>query len=491
MYGLILAAVAVVVIFGTIAAALTRYKKCPSNKLLVVYGKTAKTRDGDGKSIQSVAKCIHGGATFVIPVIQDYDFISLKPIQIDIDLKNALTEQNIRVNLPSSFTIGVSTQEGVMINAAERLLGLGEQEIKALAEDIIFGALRVVVATMSIEEINANRDKFIENVVKGVDVELKKVGLYIINVNTKDITDESGYIEALGKKAASEAINKAKVDVAQNDRDGASGEADAKREERVNVAKAEAEAVKGENIAKVTIANSDSERRENVADAERKAVAAEKVNSANALKEAYAAEQEAETARGEKQKATQTADIVVPAIIQKEKIQIDADAAAEKLRREARGKGDAKFFEMEGQAKGILEILTKQAEGLEKIVEAAGGNAKDAAMLMIVDKLPEIVKMQVEAIKGIKIDKVVVWDGMGGGNGKPATANFLAGMLNSVPPLNDLFKMAGMALPELLGSSLEKGTEKEESAETVEDIPADTSFIGTGELQEEKAISEA
>ncbi len=451
---LLLAIIAgVVFIFILIVSLFKRYKRCPSDRVLVVYGKVGKGKSDEARS----AKCIHGGAAFIWPVIQDYAFLNLTPLSIEINLTNALSQQNIRVDVPSRFTVGISTEAGIMDNAAERLLGLSQDDISNLAKDIIFGQLRLVVATMEIEEINNNRDKFLAAVSANVEAELKKIGLKLINVNVTDINDESGYIEALGKEAAAKAINDAKKSVAEKNRDGSIGEANAFRDQRVQVSQADATAVEGENQAKITIANSNATRRENEAEAERKAVAAEKVSQAKALEEAYAAERSAETARAEREMATQKADIVVPAQINKEKIEIDAEAMAEQTRRHARGEADAIFMKMQAEAKGIYEILSKQAEGFEMLNKAAG-NSRDAVMMMIADKLPELVKTQVEAVKNLKIDKVTVWDNMSGGkDGKtPATANFLSGMLGAIPPFEELFKMAGMELPNYLkGKTIE------------------------------------
>ncbi|MCS5626424.1 MAG: flotillin family protein, partial [Planctomycetes bacterium] len=255
------------VIFGTLAAFAMRYKRCPSDKILVIYGKTTGGRS---------SRCIHGGAAFVWPMIQAYQFLDLTPIPIDIKLEGALSQQNIRINTPSTFTVGIATEKGVMENAAERLLGLTLNDIQQLAQDIIFGQMRVVIATMPIEEINADRDKLIENISNGVEVELRKVGIRLINVNIQDVTDESGYIDALGKDAAARAINEAKVQVAQKERDGEIGKAQAEREQRVEVSSAMATATEGENRAKITVANSDADRRKQEAEAERIAAAAEK-----------------------------------------------------------------------------------------------------------------------------------------------------------------------------------------------------------------------
>ena len=454
-YIVLLITAAVIFVFVLIVSFFKRYKRCPSDRVLVVYGKVGKGGGAESRS----AKCIHGGAAFVWPIIQDYAFLDLTPISIEINLTNALSKQNIRVDVPSRFTVGVSTEAGVMTNAAERLLGLSQVDISNLAKDIIFGQLRLVVATMDIEEINSNRDKFLAAVSSNVEAELKKIGLKLINVNVTDINDESGYIDALGKEAAAKAINDAKKSVAEKNRDGSIGEANALQEQRVQVAAADASAVEGENTAKITVANSDADRREKEAEAERLATAAEKVAAARALEEAYSAEQKAEAARAIRDKASQTADIVVPAQIDKEKIEIAAEAIAEQTRRHAKGEADAIYMKMEAEAKGIYEILSKQAEGFDKIVNAAGSDAKDAVMLMIADKLPELVSTQVEAIKNIKIDKVTVWENGNGKDGKTSKANFMQGMMGSIPPMEELFKMAGMELPTYLGKKVEENNE--------------------------------
>lgn len=484
-----IATLAVLFVFVVLVTFFRRYKRCPSDRILVVYGKV-----GGGS-----ARCIHGGASFIWPVFQDYAFMDLTPISIEVNLTNALSKQNIRVDVPSRFTVGISTETGIMENAAERLLGLQRQDIHALAHDIIVGQMRLVVAMMDIEEINTNREQFLSNVSHNVEAELKKIGLKLINVNFTDIRDESGYIEALGKEAAAKAINEAKIRVADQERlgdigkteaekerdikvaemirdrdtqvavtvkdkevliagakrDESIGKVEAERDTRVKSAEANAVAVQGENQSKIAIANSDSERREREAEALRKAIAAEKVQSAKALEEAYVAEQLAEKARAERERASQNANIVVAAEIQKQKAIIEAQAEAEKIRERAKGEADAIFLKQQAEAKGIYEILTKQADGLKQIVNAAGNNSKDAAMLIIADKLPELVRLQTEAIKNIQIDKVTVWEGGQSKDGKTSTANFISGLYQSVPPLHEVFKMAGLDLPTYLGQQTE------------------------------------
>jgi flotillin len=505
-YILIVIAAAVLFLFTLIISMFRRYKRCPSDRILVVYGKVGRSKDGSSGNLS--ARCIHGGAAFIWPIIQDYSFIDLTPISIEVNLTNALSKQNIRVDVPSRFTVGISTEEGVMQNAAERLLGLQQAQIHDLAKDIILGQMRLVVAMMDIEEINNNRDKFLANIASNVEAELNKIGLKMINVNVTDIKDESGYIEALGKEAAAKAINEAKKSVAEQEKMGEIGKAIAERERDVSmketqkerdvkiaetqrdrdsliavatkdkevlmaaakrdeqIGKVEAErdtriksaeanslAVQGENQAKIQIANSEAERREKEAEALKKAMAAEKVQAAKALEEAYLAEQRAENARAELERASQNANVVVTAEIQKQRAIIEAQAEAEKIREKAKGEADAIFAKLEAEARGMYEILTKQAEGLDKIVKAAGNNPKDAVLLLISDKLPELVKMQTEAIKNIKIDKVTVWENGQNGSGKNSTANFISGLYKAVPPLKDIFDMAGMDLPGYLGQN--------------------------------------
>lgn len=462
--GFILTGAIIILVFSTLMFIISRYKRCPSDRIMVIYGNVGSGKDGAALS----AKCIHGGAAFVWPIIQAYEFLDLTPMSISVDLKNALSRQNIRIDVPSSFTVGISTETGVMQNAAERLLGLKLQQIQDLAKDIIFGQLRLVIATMDIEEINTDRDKFLEAVSSNVETELKKIGLRLINVNVTDINDESGYIAALGKEAAAKAINDAKRTVAEKERDGAIGEANARRDQRIQVASADSEAIKGENEAAAQVAMSNAIRREREAEALRRATASEKIQAAKALQEAYVAEQEAELARAAREKATQEADIIVKAEIEKKRLELEAEAQAEQTRRLAKGEADAIFMKMEAEARGMQEILTKQALGYTQLVQAAG-DAVNATRLLLADKMEELMKVQVEAIKGIKIDKVTVWDGMGGKEGTPATANFLSGMLKSIPPMNEMFKMAGMELPEILGKNAEKA---ETAANTVSEPDA-------------------
>ncbi|MDH3591012.1 MAG: SPFH domain-containing protein [Planctomycetota bacterium] len=478
---------------------LRQYKRCPSNRVLVVYGKVGSQR---------AAKCLHGGAAFVVPLFQAFEYLSLEPLTIEIELTSALSKKNIRVNVPSTFTIGISTNPDIMTNAAERLLGLADQEIAAQARDIILGQMRLVIATLSIEEINQDREKFLDLVNKNVNTELNKIGLEMINVNIRDITDESGYIEALGQKAASEAINQAKVEVAEADRGGSIGQASANREmevevaqqraqsqigrkdaeknqritvaqleaqgisgeansnrektvavaeqeaiavqgkkqaeaeQRVRVASLEAEAISGENASKAKIADYQATLAEREAEAKRRG----EVSMANSVRDVLIAEKDAEVARLEKAE-------VAKQMVERTKIQIDADAEAERQRRIAAGEADAILAKYTAEAAGLQKVLEAKAAGYESLLRICGERKDLAPSLLMIEQLPELVAEQVKAIQNLKIDKITVWDAAGGGEGgdSTSTARFLRGMIGALPPMHELAKQAGIELPQFLG----------------------------------------
>ena len=479
-------------IFLVLLFFVSRYKRCPSDKILVVYGRT-----GDGKS----ATCYAGGATFVWPIIQAYEYLDLTPLSIDVNLQDALSKQNIRVSVPAQFTVGISNKPHLMVHAAERLLALQRPQITSLSHDIIMGQMRLVIANMDIEELNTDRDKFVDSVYTNVGDELHKIGLELINVNVTDIQDESGYIRALGQEAAAKAINDAKVKVANERRVGAIGEAEAVQEQRVKVADANsradigeatatqkqrisvaaanslasvgeaeaaqkqriaiaeansraeigeavanAEATEGKNTSNIKIAESNAARDVAIAESERRATAARKVASAKALQEAYAAERETEKARAAKMQAQMEADQVVNADIERQKAVIAAQAEAERMREIAKGEADAVLSKLQAQAQGMEDLLKKQAEGFERLVAAAGGDSQSALSYLMLDKLTELATIQTAAIKDLGIEKVIVYDN-GSGQG---VGNFVQGLYGIMPQLNDFLNQSGMALPEAL-----------------------------------------
>jgi flotillin len=471
-------------------------KRCPSNCVLVIFGKAG----GEGMS----AKCIHGGAAFIWPLIQDYAFLTLEPTQIEIPLKDALSAENIRVSVPSVFTVAVGTEPETMQNAAIRLLGLDPQHVRKQAEDMIFGQLRQVIASMSINDINRDREKFLHNIQNSVEPELAKIGLVLINVNITDITDESGYIEAIGKKAASQAIQQARGDVAEQlklgetrvaeaerdkvvqvaeanklreigtrnaqkeqavriaelERDQKVGEQrasfvkdvqvkEAEREMRVSVANANATAIEGENLAQAKVASSNADLLVKRADAYQLGETRKRTAEAAVLEAQNHAMAKAAVADAERVEMERRAAVEAPAKAEKARVIVEAEAEAEKRRIEADGEASAIFAKLNAQAKGQYEILAKKGEGLRQIVDACGGS-EDAFRMLMIEHLDAIADASAKAISNIKFDKIVVWEG-GGKDGVSNTAGFLHNLAKSMPPVLQVMKdIGGVEFPEYL-----------------------------------------
>lgn len=416
--------------FSTIFFLAKLYRRCPSNKVLVVYG-----RVGINKTVQ----CYHGGGTFVWPLIQGYAFLDLTPRTIHIPLKGALSHQNIRVNVPSTFTVAIGLTSEIMNNAAVRLLELNHKEIESMATEIIIGQLRLTVASLRIEEINQDREMFLEAIKKNIEPELHKIGLTLLNVNITDITDESEYIESIGKKASSMAVNQAKVDVAEQEKQGDIGKALAEKDRRVSVASYNAEAVKGENDSKAQIALTNAMLAEKEAEAFRRSQVAKQY-----------AEAEIQKARAQAQTQLLEAEQIVPQEINKRKIQIEAEAEAQKKVLIAQGEAEAILAIRQAEAEGIQKLLDAKAKGYKQLFEACGNDAKSASTMLLIEKLEEIIRLQTEAIKNIKIDKITVWDSGNSDKGS-STSNFISQFVKSLPALHDIASLAGLELPQYLG----------------------------------------
>lgn len=493
------------VVFLLFLTFISRYKRCPSNKILVIYGKTGG---------ESASKCVHGGAAFVLPLLQDYEYLDLEPFVVPINLDNALSQENIRISVPTTVTAAVSNQPGIMQNAAIRLLGLSREKIQSQSQDIILGQMRAVIATMQIEEINRDRQAFMAKVNEAVSTEMEKIGLSVINVNIKDIDDESGYIKAIGQKAAAEAVNQASIDVAEQERHGQVGVAERARDRRRDVAAAESEAEIGEaeaarnrrrqvaaleseaevgeaeaardrrrqvaaleSQAEIGEAEAGRDKRQNVASLEAEAVQSE--TEADAKKAGYRAEQRvaeegarrkseeatkatdgavrvaqetaekaAEDARALREESRLRAEIVVQAEAEKQRQVVRAEAEKEQRQLVAEGEAAAILAQKQAEAQGTQAILNAKAEGYKQLVAACGSNDQAAAAFLIIERLTEVAGIQAEAIRNLPIDKVMVWDG---GNGDSGMSNLGQRLMGALPPMHDLARLAGLELPEFLG----------------------------------------
>ena len=491
------------------------YKRCPSNRILVIYG-----HNRSGKS----AECIHGGARLVWPIIRDYAYLHLDPMQIEIPLRGALSIENIRVNVPSVFTVAIGTTPELMQNASIRLLGLLKKDIAKQAEDIIFGQLRQVIASMQIEEINRDRETFLTNITNSLEPELRKIGLVLINVNITDITDESGYIEAIGRKAASEAIQKARGDVADNEKMGeirvaeaeqakaiqvsnavktqrigtreaereqevrlaeldreqavrlaelakerTVGEQEARfeqesqvkqaeRDMRIRLADADATAIEGENKAKAVVAASAAELQVRQAEAFKTGETKKREADAAVLEAEHLARAKAALAEAERIEAERRATLEAPAKAEKAKMIVDAEAIAERQRIHAEGEAKAIYAKLEAEARGQYEILAKKGEGLKTIIEACGGS-QEAFQMMMLEHFDNLIEASAKAISNIKFDKVVVWD-TPGKDGGSSTANWLQNMAKTLPPMLQVMKeVGGVEFPDVI-SSIQGAAEK-------------------------------
>ena len=493
----------VMILFGFLILLAKQYKRCPSNRLLVIYGRTGKGH---------ASRTIHGGAAFIVPLLQDYAYLSLEPIQIEIPLRGALSSENIRVNVPSVFTVAIGTSSGVMDNAAIRLLGLSTGEIRKQAEELIFGQLRQVIASMRIEQINRDRDTFLNHVQSSLEPELSKIGLILINVNITDITDESGYIDAIGQKAASLAIQVARGDVADNEKMGETRVAEAQRDQAVQVANANKEQLIGTRAAErdqaikvadmkkeqtigerqaefereAQVKNAERDKRVRIAEADATAIEGENESQAKVAasqaelavkraeayevgetrkKEAEAAVLEAQNramakaalAEAERVEAEQRALLEAPAKADKARVEVDASAEASKRRILAQAEADANFAKLDAEARGQYEILAKKGAGLREIVNACGGS-KEAFQLLLLEHLDTLAETSAKAISNIKFDKIVVWENGSGKDGRSNTADFLSGMAKTLPPMMQVMKdIGGIELPEALIKFTEDG----------------------------------
>ena len=332
---LIIAGIIVILAIMTIIGLMSRYRRCASDEILVVFGKAGKkiqTNPTTGKKETVVlpSKIIHGGGTFVFPVIQDWRKMSLKPIQIQTSVVG-VSSQMIKVGIPVTLTTGIGTTDTLMHNAASRFLTAKPQEISDQIKDILIGEMRSLMATMTTEEINADRLKFLGKAKENIETELNKVGFSIININNADITDDANYIKNLGKKAATKAQAQAEADIAEEEKKGQIQIAETTKEKEIAVAAAERERAtkvaqtrqeqevkvaeinqekeiklaEADKIKESGVASQIAEKTANIAKAQAEAEAAKAAREAEAAASVAKSEAEAESAKAEAEASKQ------------------------------------------------------------------------------------------------------------------------------------------------------------------------------------------
>ncbi|HEX6600191.1 MAG TPA: SPFH domain-containing protein [Gemmatimonadaceae bacterium] len=524
----ILGAAVVVLLAGLAMLFVKRYVRCPANKILVISGRVA----GEG-----AARCISGGGTFVWPVVQEYEFLSLDPVRIDVKLPDALSLENIRISVPSVFTVAIGIDEVIRQNAAIRLLTLSHEQIESTARDIIIGQLRAVIATMNIDQINRDREAFLQRVQHQLEPELMKVGLTLLNVNIQDLRDESGYLEALGKQAAAQAIQKARGDVAEQEKQGAIRVAlaereqsvsvaeaqkerdiglqqatreravsiaaiqkeqtvgeqqaaferdvavkEAERQKRIAVAAADATAIAGEADAQAKVARTQASLAVTRAEASQQSEIAQRTANAEIQRVENEAQARAALARAERVEAERRAELEAPAKAEKARMIVQAEADAERVKIAAKAEAEATFARLDAEARGNLSIMEKKAEGLQKMVAAAGGNPDAAYRLLFLEQMPQVTETLAGAIANIKFDKVVLWNGAGGGNGTTSgVSGLVEDLVRVLPPLMQVAEeVGGVQLPGIFGKRMHEATaaaaaEAEAAAKTIE-VPIEASM---------------
>lgn len=425
------------------------YKVIKSNEALVVSGKGTGT---DGYRIK------RGGATFVVPFLQKSQKMSLEPFVVEINLEGALSKENIRVSVPSTFTLAVDdTIEGLKI-AARRIIDLNDKALTEQSNDIITGQLRAVIASLEIEEINSDREKFESLIEQNVSTELAKLGLSLINVNIRDIEDDSGYIEAIGQKAEAEAKQQANID-----------KANAEKTETIGVATAEKESnIRTKELTKEQIERETQIEREQIEAQKENKIATSEANKEIEIKNTQFKKEEEiaklnakiEVANKSKDEelASKRAKEVVNEEIEKEKAIIKAETEAQKIIKEAEAQAQSIKMSAEAESEKIEKVANAKAEGYKKLVNAVGKD--NISSVLMIEKIEEISKINAEALKSIKIDKITVWDnGKDNANGKSGLAGFVDNFAGSIPVMHDIAENAGVKLPNYLGEAVEEEKE--------------------------------
>ncbi|WOO88146.1 SPFH domain-containing protein [Mollicutes bacterium LVI A0039] len=456
---MMLFAIIVLVLF-IIVVLIVSYKRVRSNTALVIWGK------GTG---ENGLKIVTGGATFVLPILQGSQTLSLEPFVVDVDLRGALSKQNIRVDTPSTFTLAVSPTQDMLVNAARRILDLSDEALSEQSQDIILGQLRAVIAGLTVEEINADREKFENEVFKNVSSELAKLGLDLINVNIKDITDEGGYIEAIGRKASAEAVNQANINVANAEKDGEIGTNEALKDKEIKVAQFNTEREIGVNQANKENAVITAKLQAETIQGQNEAMATQRESEKDLAVKTAAFTQESEVAKVnaeievQKRKAERELEelrATQVALVKAEKEQIELKAEAEKNKRILEAEAQAKeiLLKAEAEAKGINQIMEQKAAGYDKICKAVG--QENLTSVLMIEQLVDVTKVKSDALNNLNIDKITVWDNPSSSNGEGRSGlnGFVDNFMTTIPAMHEIAKDAGVELPKYLGSMEENKT---------------------------------
>ena len=358
----------------------------PPNRAAVLTGRTRQLPSGERIGYRSVI----GGRTLRVPIIESVQHVSLETFSIEISVANAFSKGNIPLNIEAIAAVKIASQPATVFNnAVERLLGKTEQEITHLAKDTLMGNLRGVLATLTPEEVNEDRLGFARALSEDAGEDLAALGFHLDVLKIQNVSDERGYLEAIGRKRAAEAVRDAEI-----------AEADATSQTRQRQADARQSAEIKEAEAAVRIAEAQNQLRVRKAELDREAQIVERTAVVKAQESEVEAQKALEGRRVEREKLRLQADVVEPA---------NAERTAAKAR-------------AEGEAAPILEQGRASAQVLQMLYDQVKAGGDHALAVLLAEKLPQLLQTAVQAVEGVDIDRVVVLDG-GSGTGVANAVN--------------------------------------------------------------------
>ncbi len=482
------------VFFIGMAVVLSRYTKVGPNQVLVVSGRKHRYADPDGTDRARGFRIVKGGGTFVYPVVEKVDILSLELLTIDVQTPEVYTSKGVPVKVDGVAQIKVKGDDISIATAAEQFLSKSVDEIKNIAMQTMEGHLRAILGTMTVEEIYQNRDAFAQKVQEVAAGDMANMGLGIVSFTIRDIRDTQGYLDALGKPR-----------IAQVKRDAQIAQAEADRDAQIRSAAATQAGQEAKFAADSKIAEAQRDYQSNVASYQatvnqKKAEAdlaydLQKYKTGQLVK---AEEVQVQIIEKQKQIELQQQEILrkqreLEANVQKpadaERYKVEAQANAKKYQLETEAAGAAAAAKQNGfaaaevnKATGLAEAEANKARGLAEasIIEAQGrANAEatrlkaeafqqynEAAVIeLLVKVLPEIAGRISEPLS--KMEKMVIINsGAGPGGGASKLTGDVTAIMAQLPPI--LESLTGVKFEKLLEQvpSLRKAMGKDESSNT-------------------------
>ena len=209
----------VLVLFIGLVTWLSRYTKVGPNQVLIVSGRKHRMADVDGAAVERGFRIVKGGGTFVLPVVEKVDILSLELLTIDVQTPEVYTSKGVPVKVDGVAQIKVKGDDVSIATAAEQFLSKATDEIKNIATQTLEGHLRAILGTMTVEDIYQNRDAFASKVQEVAAGDMANMGLSIVSFTIRDIRDSQGYLEALGKPRIAQVKRDAQIAQAEADRD--------------------------------------------------------------------------------------------------------------------------------------------------------------------------------------------------------------------------------------------------------------------------------